>query len=109
MRVACRTSDRTRNTQHVPRRHNLPHRLSHRLAHRLPLAATIEYFADAFADMAGALGIGAQAARDIRVEQGLFDAKDDGLGREQPRLCPHGFLEGIAAMLGGEGHQAEQG
>ena len=51
--------------------------------------------------MADALGVSAQAARDIRMTQRLFDAEEDRLGREQTLLRPHGFAEGVAAMLGG--------
>ena len=85
------------------------HRHAHRLAHRLPLAPAVLHLADALADVAGALGVGAQAARDIRVAQGFLDAEDDGLGGEEPFLGAHGLAEGVAAMLGGGGHDAEQG
>ena len=59
--------------------------------------------------MAGALGVGLQTARDIRVAQGFLDAEDDGFGGEEPFLGADGFAEGIAAMLGGGGHDAKQG
>ena len=58
--------------------------------------------------MAGALGVGPQAAGYLGMAQGFLDAEDDGLGREQPFLGADGLAERVAAMLGGGGHQAEQ-
>ena len=61
------------------------------------------------ADVAGALGVGVEAAGDIGMAQGFLDAQDNGLDGEQPFLGAHGVAERVAAMLGGDGHQAEQG
>ena len=99
----------TRNTHHVGRRDNLTQRPRHRLAHRFPLAAAVLHFADALADVAGALGVGAEAARDVRVTQRFLDAEEDRFGGEEAFLGADGLAEGVAALLGGDGHQAEKG
>ena len=77
--------------------------------HRLPFAPAVEHLADALADVAGALGVGVQTAGDVGMAQGFLDAEEDGLGGEEPFLRAHGLAEGVAAMLGGGGHEAEQG
>ena len=61
--------------------------------------AAVEHFADALADVAGALGIGLQAARDIRMFQRFLDAEENRLGGEQAFLGADGFGERIAALL----------
>ena len=74
----------------------------------LPIAAAVLHLADRAADVAGAFGIHFQAARGLRVFHGLLDAQSDRLGGEKPFLHADGLGKGIAALIGGCGHQSQQ-
>ena len=60
------------------------------------------------ANVAGAFGIGLQAARRLRMFQRFLDAEENGFGGEKAFLSADGFGEGVAATPGGGGHEREQ-
>ena len=75
----------------------------------LPFAAAVEHFADVLADVAGAFGIGFQAAGDVGMFERFLDAEENGFGGEEAFLDADGFGERVAATLGGGVHEGEQG
>ena len=75
----------------------------------MPFAAGVEHFADVLADVAGALGVGFQAAGDVGMFERFLDAEEDWFGGEKAFLGADGFGEGVATASGGGVHQGEQG
>ena len=60
------------------------------------------------ADIAGPFGVGLEAAGHVRMLQRFLDAEDDRLGRVEPLLDAHGFLEGTPPQDRRGVHEAEQ-
>ena len=74
----------------------------------MPFAGAVEHFANVLADVAGAVGIGLEAAGDVGMFKRFFDAEENGFGGEEAFLGADGFGERVAATLGGGGHDGEK-
>ena len=52
----------------------------------MPFAGAVEHFANVLADVAGAFGIGLEAAGDVGMFKRFFDAEENGFGGEEAFL-----------------------